>query len=57
MSYGIVGLIVLILDIIAIINIIQSGMTAAMKLVWVLVVLLLPVIGMILWFLIGSKRL
>tara|TARA_Y100000294_G_C8278550_1_gene225829 strand:- start:15 stop:188 length:174 start_codon:yes stop_codon:yes gene_type:complete len=57
MSYGIVGLIVLILDIIAIVNIVQSGMTAAAKLVWVLIVLLLPVIGMILWFLIGSKRL
>ena len=57
MSYGIVGLIVLILDIIAIVNIVQSGMTAAAKIVWVLIVLLLPVIGMILWFLIGSKRL
>ena len=56
MSYSILGLLILILDIIAILNIIQSGMTMAMKIVWTLVVLLLPIIGMILWFLIGAKR-
>lgn len=56
MSYSILGLIILVLDIIAILSIIQSGMTVAMKVVWTLVVLLLPVIGMILWFLIGNKR-
>ncbi len=56
MSYGILGLVILILDIIAILSIIQSGMTLAMKVVWTLVVLFLPVIGMILWFLIGNKR-
>lgn len=55
MSYGILGLIVLILDIIAILGIIQSGLTVGMKIVWCLIVLLLPVIGMILWFLIGNK--
>jgi hypothetical protein len=55
MSYSILGLIVLILDIIAILGIIQSGLTVGMKIVWCLIVLLLPVIGMILWFLIGNK--
>ena len=54
--YGIVGLLVLILDIIAILNIIQSGLEPVMKLVWVVIVLVLPVIGMILWFLIGAKK-
>lgn len=56
MGYGIVGLLILILDIIAILNIIQSGLEPVMKLVWVLIVLLLPVIGMILWFVIGAKK-
>lgn len=56
MGYGILGLIILILDIIAIINIIQSGLTPIMKLVWVLVILALPLIGLILWYLIGAKR-
>lgn len=54
--YGLIGLVVLVLDIIAIVNIIQSGMDPVMKLVWVILVLALPVIGMVLWFVIGSKR-
>lgn len=52
----ILGLIVLILDIVAIVSILQSGLSLAMKAVWVLVVLVLPVIGMILWFVIGNKK-
>lgn len=56
MGYGIFGLLILILDIIAILNILKSGLDTAMKIVWILVVLILPVIGMILWFLIGAKK-
>ena len=56
MTQGILGLIILVLDIIAIISIVQSGLSVAMKIVWELVVLLLPIIGMILWFLIGNKK-
>jgi len=56
MEYGLVGLVILILDIVAIVNIIQSGLEPLMKLVWIVVVLALPVIGMILWFVLGSKR-
>ena len=52
----ILGLIILVLDILAIISIIQSGLSTAMKIVWVLVVLILPIIGMVLWFLIGNKK-
>jgi len=47
------GLVVLILDIIAIIDVIKSNKDTAMKVVWILVILLLPVIGMILYFLLG----
>ncbi len=56
MGYGIVGILILVLDIIAILNILQSGLSTVMKLVWILIVLVLPIIGMILWFLIGAKR-
>ncbi|MCC6598582.1 MAG: PLDc N-terminal domain-containing protein [Alphaproteobacteria bacterium] len=56
MEYGLLGLVVLVLDIIAIVNIIQSGLDPVMKLVWVLLVLVLPVVGMALWFIIGSKK-
>lgn len=49
------GLLILVLDIVAIVSAIQSNLDPVMKLIWVVVILALPVIGMILWFLIGSK--
>ena len=54
LGYGLVGLIVLILDIIAIISILGASKPIEWKLLWILLVLLLPVIGMILYFLIGK---
>jgi hypothetical protein len=50
------GLIILIADIWAIINVIQSGATTGMKLLWVVLIIVLPVIGLILWFLMGPKK-
>ncbi len=50
----IIGLIVLILDIIAIVSILGASKSVGWKLLWTLIVLLLPVIGMILYFLIGK---
>lgn len=55
MEYGILGLIVLILDIIALVSILGGRGSVGYKLLWTLIVLLLPVIGMILYFLIGKK--
>lgn len=55
MGYGIVGLIILILDIIAILDVAGSGMDPAKKLIWILLILFLPVIGLILWYLVGKK--
>ncbi|HMB59881.1 MAG TPA: PLDc N-terminal domain-containing protein [Xanthomonadales bacterium] len=52
---GIIGLIILILDIWAIVKVIGSSATTGMKVVWVLVILILPVLGLILWFLFGPK--
>ena len=45
----------LVLDVLAILGVLQSNLDTAKKLIWILVILLLPVIGMILWFLIGAK--
>lgn len=56
MGYGILGIIVLILDIIAIINVLGSTKPMEWKLLWILVILLLPVLGMILYFLVGKGR-
>ena len=52
---GIVGLLVLILDIWAIINIIGAGASVGSKLLWILLIILLPVIGVILWFFLGPR--
>ncbi|MBB5213096.1 PLDc N-terminal domain-containing protein [Microbulbifer hydrolyticus] len=50
---GILGLLILIADIYAIVKIVQSSASGLKKLVWVLIVLILPVIGLIAWFLLG----
>ena len=52
---GIWGLIVLIADIWAIVSIVQSGATTGNKVLWIVLVLLLPVIGFVLWFFLGPK--
>ncbi|MEJ8567729.1 PLD nuclease N-terminal domain-containing protein [Elongatibacter sediminis] len=52
---GILGLLVLILDIWAIIKVIGSGATAGAKVLWVIVILVLPVLGLILWWFLGPK--
>ncbi len=50
------GLMILAGDIWAIINILQSGASSGNKLLWVLVVVLLPVLGLILWFFLGPRQ-
>jgi len=53
---GIGGLIILILDIYAIVMILQSGAKGIEKLIWVLVVFFLPLIGLIIWFFAGPGK-
>ena len=52
---GILGLLILIADIYAVVKILQSGADTAKKVLWVLLVVLLPVIGLIAWFFLGPK--
>lgn len=52
---GILGLIILALDIWAIIKVFGSGASTGAKVLWILLILLLPVVGLILWFLLGPK--
>jgi len=51
-----IGLAVLVLDIIAIIDALKSSMDTGKKILWVILILILPVIGMVLYFLIGKKK-
>ena len=56
-GYGgsILGVLILIGDIWALINILQSSVGIDKKLLWVVVVVLLPLIGLILWFFMGPR--
>ena len=53
---GILGLIVLVLDIIAIVDVLKSSMDTGKKALWIILILILPVVGMVLYFLIGKKQ-
>ncbi len=53
---GLLGLIIVVLDIIAIVDAVKSSMSAGKKALWVVLVLVLPVVGMILYFLVGKKK-
>ena len=56
MQYGgILGLIILALDIWAIISVIGSGEKLLNKILWVLGILVLPIVGFIVWFLMGPR--
>ncbi len=52
---GLWGLLILAGDIWAILNIAQSAVSNGKKLIWILVVLLLPLLGLILWYFLGPR--
>jgi succinate dehydrogenase/fumarate reductase cytochrome b subunit len=49
------GVLILAGDIWAIINIFQSSVANEKKLIWTLAVVLLPLLGLILWFFMGPR--
>lgn len=51
----ILGVLHLIIAIWAILNILKSGASTGAKILWILLVLILPIIGLIIWFFIGPK--
>lgn len=44
-----------VLDVLAIAAVVNSGATAGRKLLWIAIIVLLPVIGFVLWYLMGPK--
>jgi succinate dehydrogenase/fumarate reductase cytochrome b subunit len=52
---GVWGLIVLVADVWAIVNIFQSRATTLAKVLWTVLVLVLPVLGFVIWFFAGPK--
>jgi len=55
MVNGILGLLILIADIWAILNIVQSNESLGLKAVWIVLVLVLPVLGLAIWYFAGPK--
>lgn len=56
MLYSILGLIHLILFIIAAIEIVTSGKPLLHKVLWLLLIFLLPLVGLIIYFLLGRGK-
>lgn len=52
---GILGLLILAGDIWAILNVFQSSESNGTKVVWTLVILVLPLLGLALWFFLGPR--
>lgn len=53
---GLLGALVLAGDIWAILNIFQSSASNEKKLIWIIAVVLLPVLGLLLWYFLGPRN-
>jgi len=52
---GLLGLIILAIDIWAILQILKSSQTGGTKLFWILVIVMLPVLGLLIWLVAGRR--
>lgn len=52
---GLLSLAILALDIWAIINVVKSSAETGVKILWVLLIVFLPVLGLIIWALAGPR--
>jgi hypothetical protein len=52
---GIFGLLLLIADVWAIVNVFQSNASTGGKVVWIILIILLPLLGLIIWFFAGPR--
>ncbi len=53
---GILGFLILIADIYAVLQIAQSSSSNGKKALWIAIVIVLPVLGLIVWYLMGPGR-
>jgi uncharacterized membrane protein len=56
LGHPLVWLLVTVLDVIAIVSILKSSADSGTKLLWCVLVILLPLLGMILYFVMGPGR-
>ena len=55
MISGLVGIVILALDIWAILNVVQGKGDNGKKVLWILLIVLLPVLGLVIWALAGPR--
>ncbi|MBT8116809.1 MAG: PLDc N-terminal domain-containing protein [Gammaproteobacteria bacterium] len=53
---GLFGLLVLAADVWAILNIFQSSSTTGARALWIILVLVLPLLGVIIWYFAGPRE-
>jgi hypothetical protein len=53
---GILGVLVLFADVWAILNIFQSASSTGIKALWIVLVLVLPVLGVVIWYFAGPRE-
>jgi len=54
-GFGLLGLLIFVADIWAILNIAQSSSENLKKAIWIVIIVFLPVLGLVLWFLFGPR--
>ena len=54
-GFGLLGLLIFIADIWAILNIAQSSAENLKKAIWIVIIVCLPFLGLVLWFLFGPR--
>lgn len=52
---GFFGLLLLIADVWAIVSTVQSNASTGSKVLWIVLILLLPLVGLIIWFFAGPR--
>ena len=52
---GVLGLLLLVLDVWAIVLTLQSAASNGSKVLWIVLIVLLPLLGLILWFFLGPR--
>ncbi len=52
---GLLGLLLLIADVYAIVKTVQSGASTGAKVFWIVLILILPLLGLLIWLVAGPK--
>lgn len=55
MEYGLLGLIVLLADLYAIYQVLTSRASGLAKIIWTIVIIALPVLGLLIWLIAGPR--